>query len=80
MKVLYNDGHVAECAPEEELHIIRHTCAHTLAQAVKRLYPQAKFGYGPATENGFYYDIDLGDKKVSEEDFAAIEAEMKKIV
>ena len=60
MKVLYNDGHIDECAPEEELHIIRHTCAHTLAQAVKRLYPQAKFGYGPATENGFYYDIDLG--------------------
>ena len=80
MKVLYNDGHVAECAPEEELHIIRHTCSHTLAQAVKRLYPQAKFGYGPATENGFYYDIDLGDAKVSEDDFAAIEAEMKKIV
>ena len=80
MKVLYNDGHVGECAPEEELHIIRHTCAHTLAQAVKRLYPEAHFGYGPATENGFYYDIDLGDKKVSEEEFAAIEAEMKKIV
>ena len=80
MKVLYNDGHIDECAPEEELHIIRHTCAHTLAQAVKRLYPEAKFGYGPAPENGFYYDIDLGDKKVSEEDFAAIEAEMKKIV
>ena len=80
MKVLYNDGHVAECAPEEEQHIIRHTCAHTLAQAVKRLYPQAKFGYGPATENGFYYDIDLGEAKVSEEDFPAIEDEMKKIV
>ncbi|MBQ3302132.1 MAG: threonine--tRNA ligase, partial [Eggerthellaceae bacterium] len=80
MKVLYNDATVAECAPEEELHIIRHTCAHTLAQAVKRLYPQAHFGYGPATENGFYYDIDLGDSKVSEEDFPAIEAEMAKIV
>ena len=47
---------------------------------MKRLYPEAHFGYGPATENGFYYDIDLGDKKVSEEEFAAIEAEMKKIV
>ncbi|MDO4534096.1 MAG: threonine--tRNA ligase, partial [Coriobacteriia bacterium] len=80
MKVLYNDGHVGECTPEEELHIIRHTCSHTLAQAIKRLYPEAHFGYGPATDNGFYYDVDLGDTKISEEDFAAIEAEMKKIV
>jgi len=80
MKVLYNDGTVAECAEDEELHIIRHTCAHTLAQAVKRLYPQAKFGYGPANENGFYYDIDLGDAKISEEYFPAIEAEMQKII
>ena len=61
MKVLYNDGHVDECPEEEELHVIRHTAAHILAQAVERLYPQAMFGYGPATENGFYYDIDLGD-------------------
>ncbi|MGN0059843.1 MAG: threonine--tRNA ligase, partial [Coriobacteriales bacterium] len=79
MKVLYNDGHVDECPEEEELHVIRHTAAHILAQAVGRLYPQAMFGYGPATENGFYYDIDLGDAKVSVEDLPAIEAEMKKI-
>ena len=79
MKVLYNDGHVDECPEEEELHVIRHTAAHILAQAVERLYPQAMFGYGPATENGFYYDIDLGDAKVSVEDLPAIEAEMKKI-
>ena len=59
MKVLYNDGTIAECAPEEELHIIRHSAAHIMAQAIKRLYPEADFGYGPATENGFYYDIDL---------------------
>ena len=79
MKVLYNDGHVGECAPEEELEVLRHSAAHIMAQAVKRLYPHADFGYGPATDNGFYYDIDLGDTKISEEDFAAIEAEMKKI-
>ena len=79
MKVIYNDGHVAECAPEEEQHVIRHTAAHIMAQAVKRLFPQADFGYGPATEKGFYYDIDLGDTKLSDEDLARIEAEMKKI-
>ncbi|MBQ1848509.1 MAG: threonine--tRNA ligase [Clostridia bacterium] len=79
MKVVYNDGHVGECAPEEELHIIRHTAAHIMAQAVKRLYPDADFGYGPATEKGFYYDIDLGDLKLTDEDIAKIEAEMKKI-
>lgn len=52
MKVIYNDGHVAECPEDEELHVIRHTAAHVLAQAVKRLYPDAHFAYGPATEKG----------------------------
>ncbi len=80
MKVIYNDGHVAECAPEEELHILRHSAAHILAQAVKNLYPQAHFAYGPATENGFYYDIDLGEVKLTEEDLPAIEKEMQAIV
>ena len=80
MKVIYNDGNVAECPKEEELHVIRHTAAHIMAQAIKRLYPQADFGYGPATENGFYYDVDLGDTTLSEEDLPKIEAEMKKIV
>ena len=58
----------------------RHTVSHILAQAVKRLYPEARFAYGPATEKGFYYDVDLGDKKLSDEDLPAIEAEMAKIV
>ena len=80
MKVIYNDGHVAECPEDEELHVIRHTAAHVLAQAVKRLYPDAHFAYGPATEKGFYYDVDLGNKKLSDEDLPAIEAEMAKIV
>ena len=81
MKVLYNDGHVGEINnPAEELEVIRHDAAHLLAQALKRLYPHAQFAYGPATENGFYYDADLGDTKVNEDDFPAIEAEMKKIV
>ena len=81
MKVLYNDGHVAECPAEEELHVIRHSASHILAQAIKRLYPEADFAYGPATDNGFYYDVDLPEgTKISEDDFPAIEAEMRKIV
>ena len=80
MKIIYKDGTTAECPKEEELHVIRHTAAHILAQAVKNLYPQAHFAYGPATENGFYYDVDLGDVKLADGDMAKIEAEMNKIV
>ena len=79
MKVIYSNGTVGECAPEEELHILRHTAAHIMAQAIKRLWPEAKFAYGPATEKGFYYDVDLGDVKLTDEDLQKIEAEMKKI-
>ena len=80
MKILYNDGHVDECPEGEELHVIRHSAAHILAQAIKRLYPEADFAYGPATDNGFYYDVDLPEGvKISEDDFPQIEAEMRKI-
>lgn len=79
MKIIYKDGTVAECPKEEELHVLRHTAAHIMAQAIKRLYPQADFAFGPATENGFFYDVDLGDTKLSDEDLANIEKEMKKI-
>ena len=80
MKVIYSNGEVKECAKEEELHILRHTAAHIMAQAIKRLYPHADFAYGPANEKGFYYDVDLGDVKLTDEDLMAIETEMKKIV
>ena len=80
MKVIYANGTVGECSPEDELHIIRHSAAHIMAQAIKRLYPDAKFAYGPANEKGFYYDVDLGDVKLSDDDLEKIEAEMKKIV
>ncbi|MBR5923416.1 MAG: threonine--tRNA ligase [Clostridia bacterium] len=80
MKIIYKDGVVAEAEESIETEVLRHTAAHILAQAVKRLYPEAHFGYGPATEKGFYYDIDMGDKKLTEDDLPAIEAEMKKIV
>ena len=80
MKIIYKDGHVEECAQEEELHVLRHSAAHIMAQAIKRLYPEADFAYGPATQNGFYYDVDLGERKLGPEDLEAIEKEMKKIV
>ena len=80
MKIIYNNGTVAECPQEDELHVIRHSAAHILAQAVKHLYPDAHFAYGPATEKGFHYDIDLGDVKLSDEDLPAIEKEMQAIV
>lgn len=80
MKVICNNGSVEMCKVEEELHIIRHTAAHIMAQAIKRLHPNAHFAYGPATENGFYYDIDLDNEKLSDDDLSLIEQEMRKIV
>ena len=80
MKIIYKDGTVGECPQEEELHVLRHTAAHIMAQAIQHLYPHAKFAFGPATQNGFYYDVDLGDGKLANEDLEAIEKEMKKIV
>ncbi len=62
----------------EKLSIMNHSCAHLLAQAVKHLYPNALFWVGPVIENGFYYDIDLGDEVIKEEDLEKIEKEMKK--
>ena len=63
----------------EKLSVMNHSCAHLLAQAVQHLYPGAKFWVGPVIEEGFYYDIDLGDNVIKEEDLEKIEKEMKKI-
>lgn len=63
----------------EQLNVLNHSCAHLLAHAIKHLYPDAKLWVGPAIETGFYYDIDMGDKVVTEEDIPIIEKEMKKI-
>lgn len=79
MKIVDKYGVVSEAAPEQELQVIRHSAAHIMAQAIQRLWPEADFAYGPATEKGFYYDVDLGDVKLTDEDLAAIEKEMKKI-
>ncbi len=64
----------------DQLHAMRHSLAHITASAVKQLWPQAKFGVGPVVENGFYYDIDLGEQKISESDFKKIEKEMRTII
>ncbi|HHT38686.1 MAG TPA: threonine--tRNA ligase [Mollicutes bacterium] len=63
----------------EKLNVLNHSCAHLLAHAVKRLYPEALFWVGPVIEDGFYYDIDLGDNVIKEEDLERIEREMKRI-
>lgn len=63
-----------------ELHAMRHSLAHIMATAITHLWPEVKLGVGPVVENGFYYDVDLGDAQLSNEDFAKIEAEMKKII
>jgi threonyl-tRNA synthetase len=64
---------------DELLNMLNHSCAHLLAHAVKHLYPDAKFWVGPVIEEGFYYDIDLGNKSLTEDDLPIIEKEMKKI-
>src|SRR5690625_4807475 len=75
------DGEISIITPDspEALEILRHSSAHVLAQAVKRLFKDAKFGVGPVIENGFYYDIDSSEP-ITAEDLPAIEKEMKKIV
>lgn len=64
---------------DERLNTLNHSCAHVMAQAVKHLYPQAKFWVGPVVEEGFYYDIDLGEDVIKDDDIPKIEKEMKKI-
>ncbi|MDB5186463.1 MAG: thrZ [Candidatus Saccharibacteria bacterium] len=64
----------------DKIYAMRHSLAHIMATAIQRLWPTAKFGVGPVVENGFYYDIDLGEQKISEDDLSRIEKEMQKIV
>jgi threonyl-tRNA synthetase len=64
----------------DNLHAMRHSLAHIMASAIQRLWPTAKFGVGPVVDNGFYYDIDMGDNKLSEDDFSRIEDEMRRII
>ena len=78
MKIIYNDGHVDECPADDELHVIRHTAAHILAQAVKHLYPDVKLAIGPAIDNGFYYDVD-SPTPITEADLPKIEQKMQEL-
>ncbi len=64
----------------DRLHAMRHSLAHVMATAIQKQWPDAKFGVGPVVENGFYYDVDLGDKTLSDDDFESLEAEMLKII
>lgn len=82
-KIIKNDGEinliVADDEDKEALHVLRHSCAHLLAQALRRIYGKVTFGVGPSIENGFYYDFDC-EYKITEEDLKNIEKEMKKII
>ena len=77
MKIIYKDGHVDECPQDQELHVIRHTAAHIMAQAIKRLYPDTKLAIGPSIADGFYYDVDR-ETPLTSEDLEKIEAEICK--
>lgn len=74
--IIYKGGSMNE----DQLHAMRHSLAHITAAAVKRLWPDAKFGVGPVVDNGFYYDIDLGETKISEQNFGKIEKTMRRII
>ena len=78
MKVQQHDGSIIEMDKQskEALEVLNHSTSHLLAEAIQELYPDALFGFGPAIENGFYYDIDF-KKPIIEEDLQAIEKKMK---
>lgn len=81
MKVQQHDGSVIEMKQADPLalEVLNHSTSHLLAEAITELYPKALFGFGPAIENGFYYDIDFGDQVITDADFAAIEKKMKEL-
>lgn len=74
-----SDVSFIEIGSKEAYELLQHSASHLMAQAILRLYPEAKFGFGPAIEEGFYYDVDFGERKISEADFPLIEKEMERI-
>lgn len=78
---LNEGGEISFVMPEDPdgFETLNHSCSHMMAQALQHLYPGCLFGFGPAIEEGFYYDVDFGDRVITEKDFAAIEAEMHKL-
>ena len=81
MKVQQHDGSIIEMekTSAEALEVLNHSTSHLLAQAIAELYPKALFGFGPAIENGFYYDIDFGNDVITENDLPIIEKKMKEL-
>ena len=81
MKIQQHDGSIIEInkSEPEAMEVLNHSTSHLLAQAITELYPKALFGYGPAIENGFYYDIDFGEDTITDADFAAIEKKMHEL-
>ena len=80
VKIIDKTGSVREVDEKEGLSTLRHTASHVLAEAIKRMYKDAKLAIGPSVDNGFYYDIDFGNDKITNEDFSKIEKEMDKII
>lgn len=76
---LFEDAVLELKMKEDAFEVLNHSCSHLLAAAIKKIYPHAMFGVGPAIEEGFYYDMNLGDVKLSDADFPAIEKEMNRI-
>ena len=81
MKIQQHDGSIIEIekSAPEALEVLNHSTSHLLAEAIQELYPKALFGYGPAIENGFYYDIDFGDEQIVEADLEKIEKKMREL-
>ncbi len=76
LTIAFTDGTIRPWEDDEAKHIFWHSSAHLMAEALEALYPGVKFGVGPAVETGFYYDVDLGDRQISEADLAKVEAKM----
>ena len=76
LTIAFTDGTIRPWEDDEAKHIFWHSSAHLMAEALEALYPGVKFGVGPAVETGFYYDVDLGDRQISEADLTKIEAKM----
>ena len=76
LTIAFTDGTIRPWEDDEAKHIFWHSSAHLMAEALEALYPGVKFGVGPAVETGFYYDVDLGDRQISDADLAKVEAKM----
>ncbi|MDY6418296.1 MAG: threonine--tRNA ligase, partial [Bacteroidales bacterium] len=76
LTIAFTDGTIRPWDDDEAKHIFWHSSAHLMAEALEALYPGVKFGVGPAVETGFYYDVDLGDRQISEADLKAVEDKM----